>query len=607
MGPLPLPPLTLRIHSYRAPWRFLLAVLAVLFLQTRCGAQETPPPEEPGLVKAAGSATITGDFYDFTAGGSPPVATRRPPSLIRLIITPTITLGGRVDLPFNIVLSSRETSTITPPVHDASLTQFLLNQANSFGISPKFGWAQFNLGSHTPKFSELSIGDAQLFGIGADLRPGKFHLAVSAGVAQRAVQTDTVALTRGAYARHIYAATVGYGTEESEVALNVVRARDDPASIRELQSPLIVAPDSADPSYRDTTYARNPLMPTPQEGFVATLSARIPIAEGLNVAAEAGAGLFTRDMYSADIGERAATLNTLVRQRISSRADGAGKISMALKKESWGVDVTALYIGPGYVTLGYPYMQADRLEFTVAPTALLFDSVLTVTGTFGHRTSNLAQSSGATTRQILISANIDARIAEGLTLATAYSNFGLTTDVSNDTFRIRSIAQSFSLTPTWALPTDAIVHTITASFALDDYNDLNPITGAQSSNRTRTMLGSYAAAFLKIPLTASATGTYLTNDLAIGALTVQSVSFGLGYRLFNGAVAPGLTITYTRSQPADATTDSELGIRLSAIWRITPRLRLNVAASANDYTYGSSHSGGSFRENLLRTALGWQF
>jgi hypothetical protein len=584
----------------------LVVAISMLAVHRAAAQEGEAAGDSSSIVGVAGSVTLTGDVYDFSSQGTIPVGSRRPPTLFRTILNPVVTVGNAISLPFTIMFSSRETSTITPPIANQTPSQFLLNAANSFGVSPKIGWAEFHLGSHTPQFSELTAGDVQIFGLGFDLKPGNFRFAASAGIAQRAVETDTTAFTRGAYARYLYAASVGYMNGETEVALNLLRARDDPSSITELRERLVVAPDTADPTYRDTIYTRSPLMPLPEEGLVTTISARVPVAEGATISGEAGASLFTRDMLASTIGERAAALNSLVRQRTSSRVDGAGKLTATLQRETWGISATGLYIGPGYATLGYPYLQPDRLEFTVAPSVRLFENKLNVAATFGHRTNNLTQSEGATTTQILASANVNAELAEGLTLATGYTNFGITTDVTNDTFKIRSIAQSFNFTPAYVIAGEDLIHTISATLALDDYNDLNPISGAQSSNNTKSATVAYAIAFTGIPLSSDVNGTYLINDMPAGALSIESISVGFGYSFLNGALAPSFSVSYTGSRPEGATADTELGVRLAATWRITPKLRLNVTASVNSYDYGSAHPSGSFRENLLRTALSWR-
>ena len=581
------------------------AVLALVALGTLI-AQESDEAASP-FIDFSGSAAISNDLYGFSSEGGIPVIARRPPTLTRFVINTNLTLGGKISLPFSIAFSTTETSTITPPLQNQTLVGFLQNAANNFSLSPKADWAEFHLGSHTPQFSELTVGNVQVFGLGTDLNPGNLRVAASAGLLQRAVEVDTAKRTRGAYARHLYAGTLGYRVGDGLLAITVARVRDDPASIRTIQSQLITIPDTANPSQADTTLTRNDLMPTPEEGLVTSISARIPIVEGTMVTAEIAGGLFTQDMNAAPIGERAAELNSLMFMRTSSRADLAGKVGVDFQYSEWGVALSALYIGPGYVTLAYPYLQPDRLEFLASPRFRIIDSAVSVSGSVGFRTNNLAQSSGATTQQIIASANVDADLAEGLRLTTTYSNFGISTNVTNDTLKVKTVSQAFSIGPVWTIAGTDVTHTITANFALDNYDDLNPITGAASSNRTQTILGSYAATLSAIPLSANVSGMVLTNDLPSGILSIQGVTLGVGYRFLEGKVVPNFSVNYNSSTLGDETPDTQLVLRLSTTWSITPKLRFVATASTTNYSYGSARAGSSFNENLLRTALTWRF
>src|SRR5207245_2696485 len=102
--------------------------------------------------------------------------------------------------------------------------------------SPKIGWAKLYLGTHTPMYSELTVGDQPIFGAGFDLTPGKFELASSAGIAQRAIDPDSAHGIKGAYRRSIYMTRIGYGNADTSfVALNVLKMSDDPNSIHPLK------------------------------------------------------------------------------------------------------------------------------------------------------------------------------------------------------------------------------------------------------------------------------------------------------------------------------------------------------------------------------------
>lgn len=565
-------------------------------------AQEEAEP----LIGASGTVTVTGDFYGFDGNGNVPLGPRRPASLMRFVIAPTLTIAGRISLPLTIAFSSRETSTVTPPLQEASLSQFLQNSANSFGMSPKLGWAQIHLGSHSTRFSDLSAGSVQTFGLGAELTPGRFRLALSAGATERAVEVDTTTGTRGAFARHMYAGSLGYVSDDTELAINVVRAQDDPASIPDVTYLRVIEPDAAAPALRDTISARHSLMPTPSESTVTTISGRFPVTDFLRVSAEAGASVFTRDMNAPDIGERAGEIDQIVPMQTSSQADVAAKMAIELDRPTWGIVLDGAYVGPGFRSLAFPYMQSDRLDFSITPRIGLLDDAISLAGTIGRRSNNLTNSAGATTNQLLASANLDLRVVPSLMLSGSYSNFGITTNATNDTFSIRTISQSVNLTPVLTIDGSTIVHTLTATYAIDDFDDLNPASGSLTNNRTQSVMGSYSATFTAVPLTFDASGLYLTNNLASGALELTGFTLGLGYRFFDDAVTPVLSIGHTTTQSEGQTADADLVLRLSAVWRVTSNLRFTLTASRTDYQYGSSRANAAFHEQLVRTSLAWQ-
>jgi hypothetical protein len=583
-------------------WRWILLIGLVSMTTVRIVAQE----QQSG-VTLSGNVSLGYDLYDLDATAGSTMTARRPSSLLRLLINPTISFGESFSLPFSFIITIPETTTMLSKPASPGFMDFLQNPANSLSMAPKFGWAQFKLGSQTPQMSELSGGDIQIFGFGMDLTPGSFRIAASAGTVGRSVAADTVHQIRGEYARQAYMGKIAYVDGQTEIGLNVVRIRDDGASIPTLTSSLTFHPDSANPSLSETIDTRHPLMPLPEESLTATLNVRVPIADGLRVRGEVGGSLFTRDMTADKIAEPISAIEPLMAQHLSTRADVAGKAAIDVKQQSWGVSLSSTYIGVGYRTLAYPWMQADRLDVTIAPHVELLDDNLSLSGSFGWRQNNLSALEETTTSQLLGSLNIDARIGDVLAINGQYSNYGLRTPVKNDTLRVETVAQSLSLTPTVTLVSDDIMHVLTASAAIDDYSDYNPITGADGSNRTKSVMGMYSASLTAIPLTADISGSWLLNQLNVGDLTITSASLGAGYKLFDGNVTLGANGSVTRTALGTDSPDEGVTLRLNGTWRITKSLRLRADASTTSHHYGDSRPGASFRENLLRTSVQWQW
>lgn len=588
--------------------RILATMLPLaLWALVPAGAQEA---DSSGGPKITGGVTLGAEFYDMDDAPDGSAYARRPPNLYRLQVNLNAAYSDIISLPFSLTLTSRETNVTTPRLDAPSIGQMLLNPLNSLSFSPRIGWAQLYLGTHTQTFSELSGGDAQIVGLGVDLRPGGFRVAASAGLTQRAVDADTVRGVPGAFARRYYALKLGYGREGSDelvLGLNLIRSEDDPESITRLVSQLVVVPDTATPNVTDTITARHRLMPIPVQNVLGSFDAMIPVAEGMSVRGEFAISGYTRDQASPLATAEIPVAGSFMDLRTSTRADYAATLGFSASRESWGIDAKALYIRPGFATLGYPLLAPDRLEFTVSPRATLFDGDLSLGATFGHRSNNLSSTSATKATQVLISANAQAQLTTALSVGGSYTNFGLRNTESNDTLKIESVAQSASITPSLSFTAFEASHALTLMLAVDAYTDLNTINGALNDNNTRSVMFSYALSFEGLPLSFDLSAGTLTNHIALGDLIVNSASFGCSVRLLDGALVPSLNAGLSENTLGDYTADVMLNGRLGLTWRITDAMRFGTSFSLTDMTYGSARPGARYTEQYGNASLSLNF
>ena len=153
--------------------------------------------------------------------------------------------------------------------------QFITNPMNSFGINPKYKWAELQLGTQYLKYSDLSTGDIGVFGIGFDLRPKTFLFKFFTGISQQGINyvagPPTVA---GAYKRKNWMAQIGTEKEGKYLfALNVAKGKDVP-----------------------TSAAPPPLTIRPQEGVVISLVSDLYVEKGFYFKAEGAQSTFTKDV-----------------------------------------------------------------------------------------------------------------------------------------------------------------------------------------------------------------------------------------------------------------------------------------------------------------------
>lgn len=596
--------------------RLASGVILCLTITANCLAQDLPAPPDLTLptevpaVRVSGSISLSADYYTYSASPDSAQKGRRPAQLYRVMFTPTIDFGGDISLPINLNFLTPETNTLTPSVPSPSLSQILQNPANAFGlssISPKIKWAKFDLGSHSPNYSELTAGDQPLFGAGFDLNPAKIIISASFGATQRAVEPDTVRNSSGTFRRDQYMARIGYGTPgKTSVTINAAFAKDDPSSIK--SNIVRIAPAHALATDSTVIVPPDTVRLLAAEGVVTSLSTKVIISDGVDLSAEAALSSFTRDQSASPVDLKGNPFEFLMPMRASTRSDVGGSAALSFAFASWGVKLSGVYLGAGFVPIGYAFGQADRFEVSVAPYVNLLDNALSLRGSIGQRVNNLSSTAGETATHVIGSASVNATISDAFSVSAQYSNFGVRNNQIGDTLKIQNVSQSMSIDPTIALQTGGVMHTLTTSIALDKYDDFNVVTGLESSNDTRTALASYSASFDSIPLSLGLMASYNENRLFEGDLVVRSIGFNAGYALFDRALEPRVSLIIGSSTFASAKTDEQLFLKFGVRARAGDLFSVSVDIGTNSFTYGDPIAlGESFNESLAQLTLTTQF
>ena len=554
-----------------------LLLLAIISASTSLLYAQT---DDKAQFSLTGQATLTGDFYSLESEPQGLIRPRRPSSLARLVLTPTVAWGD-LKLPLTLVLSSTQTNVTTPRAPDQSLTQFLQNPMNRVSFSPEYKWVTINLGTHIPRYSTLSTGNQSAFGAGIDLRPGPFRFAVFTGTSQRAIEPDSANGIVGAYARRTLAGRMAVGSQEGVLfGLNAVRIEDDTTSI--------------------ATQQRGGLLP--QEGITGSADITMQLAKKMTIKGEIAGSAFSRNLRSPEVAE-AEVVSPIMTVRESTRLDYGALTELDYSDRSWGAKVTARYLGDGFVPLGYPYAQTDLAEISFAPRAQLLNNKLLLNGSLGYRVNNLQNTSLATSNQIVGTFNATARIGKSLTVSGNYANFGFESELDQDTLKIKTVTQNISLTPVLILQGKNATNSLSLSFNLSDFTEDNTLTSTQSVNDMLSLVGSWSLSMRSIPFSSTATASYVQNNLALGKLTIIAGSLGGSYRLFKGVLTPSLRLSWSQNGIGDAGPDNRLGMRLGLAWRVADPVTFNISGSATRHQYGEIRANASYTEYLLRTGI----
>lgn len=567
-----------------------------------------------------GSISTSAEYYASDATGDAlgfPIWTpRRPSDLYRLVINSTATLFGTVRIPLRLVLNSTETNTITPSTVSPTLAQILENPLNALSISVRPGveWAELQLGTHLPRYSDLLGSDVQIFGAGVSATPSLLRVGFNTGVVQRAIASDTLIGNSGSYRRNLTMAKLGIGNGNKWfVDINVVAMRDDtmrlanglPPQIRTIRQEIgETDPVTGETPFREiVTWDRMPA----EEGIMTSMAFRAQINEAIALVGEiAGMGR-SRDVRAPELDSVPSYIPesflSVFRPRESSTFDGAATAALLINNPKWGADVRVKYYGPGFVSFSIPFMMSDYLDLTVSPRFTLFSDRVSFSGTVGQRIMNYSSMTDAELTQLLIASNLSVIFSDVFSVSGTFSNFGIRNGVVNDSLRIQNVARSIIVTPSLTFSERTVNHSISVSASMDSFEDFNLISGRLTSNNTFGVFGNYTAAWTTRPLVLFAGANYLRNNLQDFGFTILNFSVGGSYGFFQNKVTPNINIGVGSNTMVSATADLQLIAQAGIRWNITDKLSLTASTSTNNYRYGSSRPGAQFAEYTTQFSL----
>ncbi len=383
-------------------------LLFVGFYTVNTIAQEVK--KKPKKVKLIGTMGITYEGYGLNVNpaGSSIYTPRRPWNQVRFNFAPSLQIGEKFTLPFNFNFAAIATNFAGPyaGLKNQSLGQFLTNPSNNFGINPKYKWAELQLGTQYLKYSELSTGDIGIFGVGVDLKPKNFILKFFTGISQQGIDYSALPLPNGvtgAFKRTHWMFQIGKEKEdEYKVALTFSKGKDKMNSV-----------------------STPPLTVLPQEGFNVSFLLDKYFKKGWSFKSEIAGTFFTRDLNMPLAPLLNNSFKPFIDGRTSTGKDWAAMGSINKKSKNFDIGYSTKYIGAGFQTTGYPFLQPDRWENTLNTRFNAWKDKINVVASIGNRVNNVS-STALQTNQFIANLNWFTQFSEHFSTNVTYNNFGFT-------------------------------------------------------------------------------------------------------------------------------------------------------------------------------------
>lgn len=550
---------------------------------------------KPVSFSVSGTAGITNEGYGLSRNpkGWTGYTPRKPWNQVRFNFTPNFKFGKNFSLPFNFNFAAIPTNFAGPyaGIKNQNFGQFITNPMNSFGINPKYKWAELQLGTQYLKYSDLSTGDIGIFGAGFDLRPKSWCFKFFTGISQEGVNYFNGPPTvTGAYKRKNWMLQVGNEVEGKYLfAVNLAKGKDVPTS-------------SAPP----------PLTIRPQEGVVISIVSDVYVENGIYFKAEGAQSTFTKDV-ATPLSPVLKGLKPFVEAHTSTLTDFAGQVSAGRKSTNFDVGIMAKYIGAGFQTTGYPYQQPDRFDYTLNTRFNAWKNKsgsykMNVVASAGRRVNNL-KNTALKANQFIGNLNWFTQFNEHWSLNVNYNNFGFQSASGINPYGIKNVSNDLGINPTFTWTNSKMMHLVSLSYNYSKYDERDVMTGLTTSNNTHTTLLTYVPTYLTKDISPDFSAMYFYNDVPLAKIKLFTVSSALSMSTANKKLRFRGQLQYTFGKLNSFSSNNNLIASCNIDLAITKKLSWNTFLTTNYFKYGNEivPNGVNYLESMSRTGFQYRF
>lgn len=513
---------------------------------------------------------------------------RRPWNQVRFNFTPTIKLGAHLNIPFNFNFSAIPTNFAGPysGIIKQNFGQYITNPMNNFGINPTYKWAELQLGTQYLKYSDLSTGDIGIFGAGFDLHPKTYRIKFFTGVSQQGIDYFSGPPTvTGAYRRNNWMLQLGKEREgKYAVFFNFAKGKD--------------APNSSTPP---------PLTIKPQEGIVMSLVTNLFFTQGWYVKGEGAKSVFTKDLNTA-LSPIAKSFKPFIEAHTSTVTDYAGQLSFGKKSGNLDIGLTLKYLGAGFQTTGYPYMQPDRFDYTINTRFNAMKNKMNVVASLGQRMNNVSNTA-LKAKQFIGNLNWFTQFNDQWSLNVNYNNFGFQSASGTNPFGIRNVSNDLGVNPTFTWGNTKVNHLLSLSYNYSKYDERDVISGVTTSNNTHTALLTYVPTFFMKDLSPDFNILYFYNNVPDAKINLTTISSALSIPAAKKKLQLRGQLQYTLGRLNSYSSNNNFIASCNINWKLHKKLTWTMYLTTNYFKYGNEimPSGANYLESMVRTGFQYRF
>jgi hypothetical protein len=513
---------------------------------------------------------------------------RKPWNQVRFNFSPTFQFSKNFSLPINFNFALKPTNYAGPysNIGKQDFGQFITNPMNSFGLNPKYKWAELQLGTQYLNYSELSTGDIGVFGAGFDLRPESYFIKFFMGLSQQGVNFFTgPPATTGAYKRKNWMASIGKAREgKYELGFNFAKGKDDISSV-----------DTVPPNIK------------PQEGFTMSFMGKGFFGNGWYVNAEAAQSIYTKDLL-LPLDTSKSSFKPFIDAHTSTVRDYAAEAGVGRKSKNFDIGAKLKYIGAGFQTPGYPFMMPDRMDYTLNTRINTWKNKMNIVASLGQRINNVNNTT-LRAKQFIGNINWFTQFDDHWNLNLSFNNFGFQSPGGINPYGIKNVSNDLGVNPGFTWGNTKVIHLLSMNYNYSKYDERDVLTGLITSNNTHTGMLTWVPTLLTKDLSPDLSIMYFMNKLPGFKLTLITVSSGIGMSALKKKMQLRAQLQYTYTKNNSFKNNNNIIASFSSDWKVSQRLSWNTFISTNQFKYGNEivPNGASYLESMIRTGVQYRF
>jgi hypothetical protein len=376
------------------------------------------------------------------------------------------------------------------------------SRSNQFGASPTYKWITGHVGYRSLTFSPYTLAGHQFLGAGVEMNPGLLRLGVMYGRFQRAVDEDTSAsrFVLPAYERSGYSARLGIGSSANYFDVIMLKAKDDPASLRRPPTNSLVLPG---------------------ENLVLGISGTAEVFDGLRLQLDAAASDYTRDVRAQRIADaenaHIEAFDALSPNRSSTQFYTAIKAGATYSLHRFSIAAAYNRIDPDYQSMGAYHLTNDLQSVSLAPRFVLLDGRMRVNANLTYRHDNLQNKKRATTTRVIPVVAVSVQPASNWGVDLNYTDVMTSQSDGylpvNDSLRLSQQNPMITLSPRYSIISGSASHTFLLGVMYQTLLDGNALTARYSEYNSTNLNLNYTLSLTRqqFSLSASANTTRLEN------------------------------------------------------------------------------------------------